>query len=71
MSDLTRRNIGEGLAALATLIASGGLVSPLAAQTNEPPKAADTGHDMHSMPAHWMGSVSYTHLDVYKRQCWP
>lgn len=62
MSDLTRRNIGEGLAALATLIASGGLVSPLAAQTNTSAKAADTGHDMHSMPAHWMGSEQIAFL---------
>jgi putative intracellular protease/amidase len=58
MADITRRHIGGGLTALATAIAAGGISSPAAAQPTAPPAA----HDMHAMPAHWMGKEEIAFL---------
>ena len=58
---MTRRNIGEGLAALALALAAGGLSTSLsAAQTGGEP--APPAHDMSVMPAHWMGTEKIAFL---------
>lgn len=55
---LTRRQIGEGLAALATTLAA---TTP-AAMATETPKPPEPAHDMHDMPAHWMGKEEIAFL---------
>jgi putative intracellular protease/amidase len=54
----TRRQIGEGLAALATTLAAT-TPAAIAAETPRPPEPA---HDMNEMPAHWMGKEEIAFL---------
>jgi transcriptional regulator GlxA family with amidase domain len=55
MSEIDRRRFGEGIAAFATLLASGSLT---AAEAAAPPPS----HDMSAMPAHWMGKEKIAFL---------
>lgn len=58
MGQINRRQIGEGLAALATTLAACA-ATPVAAQT---PATVEPAHDMHDMPAHWMGKEQIAFL---------
>jgi putative intracellular protease/amidase len=55
MNDIDRRRFNEGIAAFATLIASG---LPATAAGD----AASTSHEMTAMPAHWMGKEKIAFL---------
>ena len=43
-------------------------LGPLAEATLQSARARAGGWDIYALEAEWRGTVSYTHLDVYKRQ---
>jgi putative intracellular protease/amidase len=66
--EVSRRQLGERLAVLATLVASGASAGQVMAQTTpsashgQPASPAEPAHDMNAMPAHWMGKEQIAFL---------